>query len=100
MSSFGDISPPELSDLAGVLKTVLERLYVGLDNPDFNYTIVTAPADHSAAQYYHWYLSIIPRLTQLAGFELGSGMSINTVLPESAAEFLRNVRTVKGHGAG
>jgi UDPglucose--hexose-1-phosphate uridylyltransferase len=100
MCSFGEISPPELGDLAGALKSVLERLYVGLDNPDFNYTIVTAPTDHSAAQYYHWYLSIIPRLTQLAGFELGSGMSINTLSPESAAEFLRNVRTVKGHGAG
>jgi UDPglucose--hexose-1-phosphate uridylyltransferase len=99
MCSFGQISPPELSDLAGVLKTVLERLYAGLDNPDFNYTIVTAPADHSDAQYYHWYLSIIPRLTQVAGFELGSGMSINTVSPESAAEFLRNVRARKSQGA-
>ena len=40
----------------------------------------------------YWYLSIIPRLTRVAGFELGSGTFINTVLPEAAAEFLRNVK--------
>jgi len=34
---------------------------------------------------------VIPRLTRVAGFELGSGMFINTVLPEAWAEFLRNV---------
>jgi UDPglucose--hexose-1-phosphate uridylyltransferase len=42
-------------------------------------------------KYYHWYVSIIPRLTRVAGFEMGSGMYINTVLPEEAAEFLREV---------
>jgi UDPglucose--hexose-1-phosphate uridylyltransferase len=36
-------------------------------------------------------VSVIPRLTRVAGFELGSGMFINTVLPEAAAEFLRKV---------
>jgi UDPglucose--hexose-1-phosphate uridylyltransferase len=34
---------------------------------------------------------VIPRLTRTAGFELGSGMFINTVLPEAAADFLRKV---------
>ena len=45
----------------------------------------------SHARYYHWYISVIPRLTRVAGFELGSGMFINTVLPETAADFLRKV---------
>jgi UDPglucose--hexose-1-phosphate uridylyltransferase len=35
---------------------------------------------------------VIPRLTRVAGFELGSGMFINTVLPETAAQFLCNVK--------
>jgi UDPglucose--hexose-1-phosphate uridylyltransferase len=43
---------------------------------------------------------VIPRLTRVAGFELGSGMFINTVLPEAAAEFLRNVRAEQAVGAG
>ena len=36
-------------------------------------------------------MSIVPRLTRVAGFELGSGMFINTVLPEQATVFLRGV---------
>jgi UDPglucose--hexose-1-phosphate uridylyltransferase len=43
---------------------------------------------------------VIPRLTRVAGFELGSGMFINTVLPEDAAEFLRKVAVDKMAGAG
>ncbi|MBZ5630801.1 MAG: galactose-1-phosphate uridylyltransferase [Acidobacteriia bacterium] len=92
MASFGAISDAEIVDLAKVLKTVLAKLYVGLQNPDFNYTIRTAPHENAGVLYYHWYLSVIPRLTRVAGFELGSGMFINTVLPEAAAEFLRNVK--------
>jgi UDPglucose--hexose-1-phosphate uridylyltransferase len=92
MASFGYISEEEITDLAGVLRTVLAKLYFGLKNPDFNYTIRTAPAECAGVMYYHWYLSVIPRLTRVAGFELGSGMFINTVLPEAAAEFLRNVK--------
>ena len=90
-ASFGDVRDAELSDLARVLRTMLAKLYIGLDNPDFNYSIRTAPAETAGVKYYHWYLSIIPRLTRVAGFELGSGMFINTVLPEQAASFLRSV---------
>lgn len=92
MASFGDINEEEMVDLGRVLRMVLAKLYHGLRNPDFNYTIRSAPAENRGVMYYHWYLSVIPRLTQVAGFELGSGMFINTVLPEAAAEFLRNVK--------
>jgi UDPglucose--hexose-1-phosphate uridylyltransferase len=92
MANFGDINEAEINDLGRVLRTVLAKLYHGLENPDFNYTIRTAPAELIGAKYFHWYLSVIPRLTRVAGFELGSGMFINTVLPEAAAEFLRNVK--------
>jgi len=101
MASFGNVSDHELADLAQVLRAVLAKLYVGLDNPDFNYTIRSAPAEVAGVKYYHWYLSVIPRLTRVAGFELGSGMFINTVLPEHATEFLRGVHveelTTAGH---
>ena len=101
MASFGDINinPAEIGDLAWVLRTVLGKLYVGLQDPDFNYSIRTAPAEYAGVKYFHWYLSIIPRLTRVAGFELGSGMFINTVLPEAAAEFLRNVKLERAAGA-
>ena len=99
MASFGAIGEAELQDLARVLQTVLAKIYVGLENPDFNYAIRTAPHEDAGVKYYHWYLSIIPRLTRVAGFELGSGMFINTVLPEAAAEFLRNIRMEKAVAA-
>lgn len=99
MANFGDVSAGEINDLARVLRKTLGKLYHGLGNPDFNYTLRSAPAELHAVKYFHWYVSIIPRLTRVAGFELGSGMFINTVPPESAAEFLRNVRTEAAAGA-
>jgi len=91
MASFGDISGSELNDLARMLRSILAKLYHGLADTDFNFTIRSAPAESVGVKYFHWYLSVIPRLTRVAGFELGSGMFINTVLPEAAAEFLRKV---------
>jgi UDPglucose--hexose-1-phosphate uridylyltransferase len=100
MASFGDIGAAEINDLARVLRTVLAKLYVGLDNPDYNFTVRSGPAEYAGARHFHWYVSVIPRLTRTAGFELGSGMFINTVLPEAAAEFLRNVSVEKTTAVG
>jgi UDPglucose--hexose-1-phosphate uridylyltransferase len=95
MASFGDITDIEIVDLARVLRTLLAKIYVGLENPDLNFTVRSAPAEYGGARHFHWYVSVIPRLTRVAGFELGSGMFINTVLPEAAAEFLRKVAVDK-----
>ena len=92
MASFGDISAKEITDLGRVLRTLLAKLYFGLENPDFNFTIRSAPAECVGARYFHWYMSVIPRLTRTAGFELGTGMFIDTVIPEEAADFLRKVK--------
>jgi UDPglucose--hexose-1-phosphate uridylyltransferase len=100
MASFGEITAAEIADLARVLRTLLAKIYVGLQNPDLNFTVRSAPADYTGARHFHWYVSVIPRLTRVAGFELGSGMFINTVLPEAAAEFLRGVSVEKVAAAG
>lgn len=100
MASFGDISTAEVNDLARVLRKVLGKVYHGLGNPDFNYTLRSAPAELHEVKYFHWYVSVIPRISRVAGFELGSGMFINSVPPESAAEFLRNVKWESAAGAG
>lgn len=91
MASFAEINEDEIRDLGRNLKCTLQRLYYGLDNPDFNYTIRSIPVNEKGTDYYHWYISIIPRISQPAGFELGSGMFINASLPEESAEFLRQV---------
>jgi len=49
----------------------------------------TAPLDDGKVRYFLWHIDVLPRLATPAGFELGSGMSINTVLPEDAADALR-----------
>jgi UDPglucose--hexose-1-phosphate uridylyltransferase len=92
MAYFGHITDEEIKDLAINLKTTLQKLYYGLENPDYNFTIRSIPVKERGTEYFHWYISIIPRMTQPAGFELGSGMFINTSLPEEAAEFLRQVK--------
>jgi UDPglucose--hexose-1-phosphate uridylyltransferase len=89
---FGHITDAELTRLARTLKDVLLRLYIGLENPDFNYVIRSLSPLGSDAKYFHWYMSVIPRITQTAGFELGTGMYINTALPEESARFLREVK--------
>jgi UDPglucose--hexose-1-phosphate uridylyltransferase len=98
MASYGEITAMEIVDLARVLRTLLAKIYFGLDNPDLNFTVRSGPSDYVGARHFHWYVSVIPRLTRVAGFELGSGMFINTVLPEAAAEFLRNASTGKATG--
>jgi UDPglucose--hexose-1-phosphate uridylyltransferase len=39
--------------------------------------------------YYHWHIRIVPRLSLIAGFEIGSGIYISTALPEDTARIMR-----------
>jgi len=89
---FGNASAEELENLALVLRTTLHKLYRGLNNPDFNYVIDTAPIGDENKNYYLWHLRIIPRLTEVAGFEIGSGININTALPEETAQFIKELK--------
>lgn len=98
---FSHASDYQLRHLAECLGDVLSRLKYALDDPPFNYILHTSPNlnfDESYRDgsdrldlYYHWHLEIIPRLTRTAGFEWGSGLHINPMPPERAAEFLRSV---------
>jgi len=92
VSSFDEISDGEIKDLAKCLKTVLAKLYHGLNDPDFNYSIRSIPTRDLHSEYFHWYFTIVPRVSKTAGFEIGSGMYVNTALPEESAEFLRKVK--------
>lgn len=90
-SSFDEMTDQEIPDLAMCLRTVLAKLYHGLSDPDYNYSIRSIPTRELHVEYFHWYLTIVPRVTKTAGFEIGSGMYVNSALPEQSAEFLRNV---------
>lgn len=90
-ASFGNMETASIGKLSEILKTVLRKLFLGLDNPDFNLTINTSPRGDEFDEAFLWHLQILPRLTTPAGFEMGSGMSINPILPEEAATFLRSI---------
>jgi UDPglucose--hexose-1-phosphate uridylyltransferase len=74
-----------------LLGAVLAKLDAGLGDPAFNLTVNTAPRGDEDKGYFLWHIEILPRLVRPAGFELGSGMAINPVLPEEAARRLREV---------
>ena len=78
-------------DLAVVLKDTLQRLNRALDRPPFNFAIHTAPVSDTELEHYHWHLEIMPTLTRVAGFEIGSGFYINPTPPEDAAQYLREI---------
>lgn len=90
-SSFLMVSPIALQRLAAIVRDVLRRLYYGLNDPDYNIVLRSAPVKAWYADHLHWYVSLIPRVSQTAGFELGSGMYINSALPEDSAAFLRSL---------
>jgi UDPglucose--hexose-1-phosphate uridylyltransferase len=89
--SFGQVTVEELGDLAVVLKESLGRLAGLLNDPDFNYVIHSVPVDGEDEEYFLWHLEIVPRLTRIAGFEIGSGMRINTACPEETARSMREI---------
>jgi UDPglucose--hexose-1-phosphate uridylyltransferase len=90
--SFGNITEEEQRDLASTLKTTLLKLYEGLDDPDYNMVFRSLSPYRTRSEYLHWYITIVPRMHRATGFELGSGMYVNTTIPEDVASFLRGVR--------
>jgi UDPglucose--hexose-1-phosphate uridylyltransferase len=87
----------ELSALAEVLKSALERLEQIHQNPSYNVIIHTGASrgdgtcggQAAAGPSFHWHLEVLPRLARMAGFEAGRGFAINSITPEAAAARLR-----------
>jgi UDPglucose--hexose-1-phosphate uridylyltransferase len=72
---------------AALLHDALGRLARRLGaNPPLNLWVRTAPR---GADHFCWRIDVMPRLTHLAGLELGTGLHLNIVAPERAAAELR-----------
>ena len=84
-----NMSHAEIHDLAPVLQTVVRKFDTTLENPAWNLMLHTAPIQEQPMAHYHWHLELIPKMTQVAGFEWGTGFYINPTPPEEAAKFLR-----------
>jgi UDPglucose--hexose-1-phosphate uridylyltransferase len=92
MSHFEATDDALLPELARMLRLSIAKIEAALNQPPYNYLIHTSPLNVRSLDHYHWHFEIIPRITRVAGFEWGSGFYINTVPPEQAAAFLREVR--------
>lgn len=93
-SSFLEISSKELEDLAWILRRTMTRLKAVVGELQYNYFLHTVPhvqGSSSFANSFHWHLEICPRTSTPSGFELGSGLFVNTISPEEAAFKLRQV---------
>ena len=93
-SDFLDTSAEDLEDFAKVLKNTMTRLDAVLGGVQYNFFLHSRPhgSDYDDIDNsIHWHIEICPRTSIPTGFELGSGLFVNTVAPEEAAEKLRNV---------
>ena len=86
---FGDLDDVQIADLVEIyqklmkrLQEVYEREYKSTDE-GFSYNFYIHPKEN-------WYIRIIPRLVHRAGFELGTGLSVNVTDPGDAASALRD----------
>ncbi len=74
---------------AAMVHEALNRLARRLGaHPPLNLWIRTAP---SGVEEFCWRIDILPRLTHLAGLELGAGVHLNIVAPEQSAAELREL---------
>ncbi len=86
---FGRTCDATTGEFATLLLDVLRAIESRLTNPPYNYAIHSAPFPVEPTGQYHWRLAILPRVTRVAGYEQASGVYINHVTPEDAADQLR-----------
>lgn len=87
---FENTESAALQNLAWVFRAMLRKLDRVLEHPPYNMVIHTSPIQEEPIPSYHWHIELIPKLTNVAGFEWGTGFYLNPTPPEEAAQFLRD----------
>ena len=88
--NFLDLNADETGAFARTLQTSMKALKTLVNDPPYNYGIHLATAKENQ-KHFHWHLEVYPHLAIWAGFEKSTGMYINTVTPETAAQELRKI---------
>jgi UDPglucose--hexose-1-phosphate uridylyltransferase len=88
---FGAARAPVLRELARAVQGTLARFRSLLNDPPYTLVLHTSPLGEFTREAYHWHLELVPRPPQVLGLEWGTGIYINPVPPEVAAERLRGV---------
>jgi UDPglucose--hexose-1-phosphate uridylyltransferase len=84
---FDEANDVHVLGIAVVLRDVLTYVARALDHPPYNVVVHTADATTSTG--YHWWVEVTPRTAVVAGFEMGTGVLVNSVDPKDAAARLR-----------
>ena len=79
--------PADLAAIGWAIRDGLVRLRAAVG--DVGYNLVFHSAPYRATGDYHWHVHVLPKVTSRAGFELGTGVLINVLAPELAAQRLR-----------
>ncbi len=87
---FERITEEEKFSCADALQKALQSLYVGLNDPAYNFYIHSAPCDGREYPQYQWHIEILPHTATWGGFELATGIEVSTIQPEVAAQYLRS----------
>jgi UDPglucose--hexose-1-phosphate uridylyltransferase len=102
-ADFGTASDAQLVSAADTLQSVL-RLMSSLGGPAYNLVLHSAPLRERVDDTYHWHWEIHPRLREIAGLEIGTGLPVNPIAPEQVArellETAREERIETGVAAG
>ena len=99
-ADFARATAADIAATAEALRQVLGRLAASLDGPPYNLILHTAPLREQVDGTYHWHWEIHPRLREIAGLELGTGLPVNPVSPEDAVEELLGRTDAEGGGTG
>ncbi|MHB1868594.1 MAG: galactose-1-phosphate uridylyltransferase [Nitrososphaerales archaeon] len=86
-TSFLKVSQKEIQDLATMLRSTLGALDNALNEPSYNIAFHIS-SEKKTTKQIHWHIEVYPQIVKWAGMELGSGVYINPIRPETAAELI------------
>ena len=89
IASFENTDEALFKTMAEMFSTVFKKIDAALNYPPFNFMLHTSPVANNHEECYHWHFKITPWLSNLSGFEWGTGLYINPTAPEDAAQILR-----------
>ncbi|OGN32895.1 MAG: hypothetical protein A3I39_00515 [Candidatus Yanofskybacteria bacterium RIFCSPLOWO2_02_FULL_47_9b] len=89
-SDFGALSDGDVLPLAEAMREVFGRLDKVLNDPDYTFYFHTAPP-RATDGALDWHIEVMPRFSPAAGLEFSTGVFVNTVDPDEAANKLRSV---------
>jgi len=94
-ADFAGATDADIASTAEAIRQVLGRLAC-LDGPPHNLVLHAAPLRERVDATYHWHWEVHPRLREIAGLELGTGLPVNPVSPEEAVEELLRHGPMRG----